>query len=191
MLYMFLTFAVGIPSFVIYYKHEVLGSISPHPITWLIWFVTQVAATVGMWIGGGGYGMYYYVFYSFTILLIFCTTLYMNRGMDVVLKDVICLVVCTVGIAIWAIFDNPVLGVVILTLVDVYAFYPTYRKSFYKPWSESMWGWGLSVPIYIFSMLAMSEYNPLTIIYPVGMLLCTIILMVLLHIRRKSIMESK
>lgn len=185
--FLIVAFLFGIPSFVVYLIDEVWGDTEPHPITFLIWFITQVVAMLGFWVGDGGYGAVYPVFYCFCIFSIFVVTLLKYGIKEVNRDDVWSLSICLVAVAIWVISNTPLLSVVIVTMVDGYGFKPTFRKSYRKPWSESMWGWGLSIPNVIFTALAMEKYNPLTLTYPIVMIVLTTALVFLCLVRRRSI----
>jgi hypothetical protein len=184
--YVIIAFIFGILSFTIYLWSIIKGQTQPHPFSWFIWFTTQMIATAGAYAGGGGYGLAYGVFYCCAILSIFIYTSVKFGLRGVSREDWICLIICIIAIAFWLIFDSPHTGVLIATGVDAYGYEPSWRKAFHKPWSESVWGWVLSVPNIIFTTLAMNEYNFLTLTYPSVMVTCTLILILICMIRRKA-----
>ncbi len=189
--FLIVAFLFGVPSYIIYLIDLLKGHTTSHPVTWLIWFITQTIATVGIWIGEGGYGAVYYVFYSFTIFTIFVITTYKYGMKGVNKKDIMCLIICLCAICIWIIFDTPLLGVIIVTIVDVYGYDPTYRKSYKHPWDESLLGWGLAIPNVFFTTLAMNQYNWLTLTYPVAIILASAALIILCLVRRQRVAKPK
>ncbi len=185
--YLLLAFLFGIPSFVIYLRAEVIGSTKPHPVTFLIWFITMVIATAGMEAGNGGYGVVYSVFYCLCLLCIFLVTVIKYGIKEVSRKDVVCFFICLCAIFVWVVFSSLLMSVLIATAVDAYGYEPTYRKSYKEPWAESMVAWSLSIPNNIFIVLAMEEYNLLTMTSLVVMLACSTALIILCLWRRRIV----
>ena len=52
------------------------------------------------------------------------------------------------------------------TLVDIFAFYPTVRKSFWKPYEESLFLWASSACKYVFLLFALDVFSFITAFYP-------------------------
>lgn len=186
LLYLIIAFVFGIASFVVYFTDLVKGPTHPHPISWLVWLVTQVIATVSAFIGEGGYGAYYGVFYCFTITTILIYTYFKFKWEKVRVEDWVCLGICLVGVLVWLVFNTPLVGLIAAIGIDVYAFYPSIRKGFEDPWSESLWGWGLMIPNILFTIMALESYNILTLAYPLAMLLGTFTLVMVYWICRRK-----
>lgn len=189
--YLIIAFCFGVASYVTYLLDLKNGHTSPHPVSWTVWLITQVIATYSSFHGGGGYGAAYGVFYCFTISSILLYTLKKRKWESIEKSDWICLAICLGGIIFWMIFNTPLIGLAAAVIVDAYAFWPSIVKVNKKPWSESLWGWGLMIPNGIFTMMALEEYNWFTLPYPLVMLTITIILVILCWLRRKTIPEPE
>jgi amino acid transporter len=85
---------------------------------------------------------------------------------------------------VWWQLDNPLLAVIVATSVDVVGYIPTFRKSFYDPWSETLIFWVAVVFSGIFTILAMREYNFITMVYTTSVTLVNLILSVFVFLRR-------
>jgi predicted nucleotidyltransferase len=53
----------------------------------------------------------------------------------------------------------------LVSAIDVFGYIPTFRKSYKDPWSETLATWVLFAMADIFSILALSKYNFLTVTY--------------------------
>ena len=187
--FLILAFVFGVPSFFIYWIHELKGTTKPHPLTWTLFLLTMCVATVTAYVGEGGKGVYYNVFYCFCIATVLLTSIIKDgfRWKEVEPQDVIGMSICIASIAFWVKFNNPYVALFVATGVDAYGFKLTFRKTYHRPWSETALGWGLSVPNIVFTGLAMENYNWLTLTYPIVMSIITFALVLVCLSRRRAI----
>jgi len=159
----------------------------PHVFTWLIWAITQGTAVAGIWYGGGGLGAITLTIYTALAILIFFISI-SNGKRNITKSDIMVLSIAFIAILIWWLLNNPLLAVLLVTGIDLIGYIPTFRKSYYKPWSETASSWGIFALANIFSILALERYSLLTLVYVSAVCVINIILYTYLIVRRKKLL---
>ncbi len=168
----------------LYYIWTVIkGKTKPHMYTWLIWGLVTVVAAATQFISGGGAGTWVTVLVAFNCLTI-AGLAYFKGEKTIALSDKICLAGCLIAIVYWPFAVTPLISLFIVTLIDTSGFYPTIRKSFHKPHEENLISFSLYGFTYTLGILALAEYNILTVLYPFAIVLFSWATVVFLIIRR-------
>jgi len=81
------------------------------------------------------------------------------------------LVFSAIAIALWQLYDSPVIGLVFNLLADFIAFLPTIKKSFQEPWTEDLPTWCIFTLGGIINLLAIEQWQFHIVIYPLYILL--------------------
>ncbi|MDD4662049.1 MAG: hypothetical protein PHG24_02085 [Candidatus Pacebacteria bacterium] len=177
---------VGVVAFLPYLKDVFSSKTKPHIYTWLIWIITQGTAVAGMIYGGADWGSL-----SLAIGLIFVTFVFLLSfkygTKDITKSDTVILIFALLAIIVWWQLKNPILSVLMVSIIDVFGFIPSFRKTFNDPWSETLSSWGLFATSNILALLAMSEYNFLTIFYVSVISIGNILVFLIALIRRKQL----
>lgn len=156
--------AVGIWAFFPYVKDVFQKRTHPHTFTWFIWMITQGAATTILLQNGGGKGGAYLMVALFFVVLIFILSLF-DGDTDITKSDWLVLGTALVAIIVWQFMENPLLATCILAAIDVWGYVPTFRKSYMRPWTETLSSWFLFTSGCIFGLLALETYSLLTVTY--------------------------
>ena len=90
------------------------------------------------------------------------------------------------GLVLWALTNNPFGAVALVAVIDALGFIPTFRKSFYKPYEETMSTFMVSTLKYAISLPALESFNPTTWLFPASLVLTNGSFVILLLIRRKQ-----
>lgn len=155
---------VGLISYYPYVKDIFSLKTKPHIYSWLIWTITQGTAMFAIYYGGGflgGLELTMATILNITIL-IFC----LKYGTKNITKgDTVILITAILAILVWWQLKMPVISILMLLVIDFLGFIPSFRKSYQEPWSETLSSWILFSIANIFSILALSEYNFLTMAY--------------------------
>jgi len=77
-----------------------------------------------------------------------------------------------------------------VSVIDVIGYVPSFRKSYQEPWSETLISWILFSASNIFAILALKEYNLLTVTYLAAITSANIALFLICFFRRKFIPKS-
>lgn len=143
------------------------GSVKPHPFTWLIFTIAEssvFALQTSQGSGGGAYATATTALFALTIFI-----LSMRQGIpSIKLLDIVCLITAVLGVGIWLIVQEPVASIVILLSVGLIGFTPTVIKGFKKPYEDSVTMWSVNSLRHTMSLLAIEQYNIVTILNPIS-----------------------
>jgi hypothetical protein len=183
-----LAVVIGLIGYVPYFRTIFNGKTKPHAFTWLVWSIMTTIAFGGQLVGRGGAGSWVTgstVFISFTIF-----ALALGKGeKDFPLVDWLCLGGCMIGLVLWAITGDPLTAIILITVIDVLAFAPTFRKSYSKPDSEPVFTYALSVLKLLISLLALHHLSMLTVLYPASLALTSGLFVVMVLAQRKRLAQ--
>ena len=119
------------------------------------------------------------------------TPLYCNKNIkltkdkNVYKLDWFSLFIALVAIVLWQITDDLLVSVVLVTVADLIGTIPTLRKCYSYPWDETVIHFSIEFSKFLISFLAMSAFNPLTVLYPLGAMLSNLSLVLMIVWRRK------
>jgi hypothetical protein len=74
------------------------------------------------------------------------------------------LALCAAGL--WLVAHQPLLSVILISVADILAFIPTYRKSWRKPNQETALFYFVSSLRFTLSVIALQNYSVVTVLYP-------------------------
>jgi hypothetical protein len=162
------------------------GKTKPHLYTWLVWMVTGAIGTGALIYGGGGYPVYTMgIGTALCGIVVFLSFKYGTR--NITLSDTLALIVCAVAVFIWLGLNNPLWSAILGVTIDIVAYWPTLRKTFVEPWSESLSSWLLWILTPAFSVLALDAYNIFTIVNYLPIFFVNLVFLALFLVRRKII----
>lgn len=155
----------------LYIRDIFRGNSKPHTYTWLIWTIVTAIAFLGQWVSGGGAGSWATgvaaLVTGFTCVL----SLHHKYGTkDITNFDKVCLVLALVSVLPWLLAKSILLSVIFATAIDLIAFFPTMRKTWYAPKSESLESMYVDAIKHSLSIYAMGSYSFINIIYPASVL---------------------
>ena len=180
---------IGISAFLPYIKDTLLKKTKPHSFTWLIWLLTQGIAVTALWIGGGGIGAVTLTVGTVFVGMVFLLSL-RHGTKDITRGDTVVLITALLAIVVWWQLDNPVLSVVMVSIIDVLGFIPSYRKSYKDPWSETTRAWILYIVANVLAIFALREYNTLTLTYIGSIAVAEMLLLIIIYTRRPIVAKT-
>lgn len=143
--------------------------------TWLIWSIVTVIAFLGQRVSDSGPGSWATgVAALVTIWTFFLSFKYGTK--DVTRFDVVCLVLAILSILPWLLIKSVLWSVILATLIDLIAFFPTMRKTWHAPRSESLGSMYVDAVKHALSIFSMSTYSLVNWIYPLSVLLTKFII---------------
>lgn len=185
-----LSVIIGTSAFYPYIRDIFLKRTQPHAYTWLIWGLTQGVAVAGLWYGNGGLGALELTVGTALVFVVFLFSLkYGTR--NITLNDTVILIIALLSIVVWWQLDNPVLAVIIVCVIDAFGYIPSLRKSWGEPWSETLASWALFSIGNVFAVIALTEYNALTLLYLMTITIGNLAILVVCLIRRKKILKQQ
>lgn len=177
---------VVVGGFLPYIRDIYRGKTKPHAYTWLIWTITQGTALVGLWQGHGGLAVVAMAIgVSMSIFVIGLSFRYGTR--NITRADTIILIASLLAIGVWWQLHNPLLALVMVSLIDIVGYIPSIRKTYEEPWTETSLTWGVFIITNVLIMLSLDEYNFMTLFYLVSITAANAILLSICLVRRRSI----
>lgn len=184
-----ITVVLSIVGYIPYHLDIYKGKTTPHIYSWFIWglataiaFALQVSAGAGV----GSWMTFVIALNAFFILFLGLR----NGKKDVTRSDTIFFVLSLVALVIWLVAKQPVVSIILISTVEMLGFIPTIRKSWDKPYSETLFTYALSAFRHSLSIFALQQLNIITWLYPVTWALANAFFSIMLILRRSLILKK-
>lgn len=157
----------------------------PHVYSWFIWTLDGFIIFALQITHGAGVGSF--VVLSANLLSIAVLTLaLMHKGnRDITRSDTIFSAVALLALVIWLFAKQPLISAILIMIVDLFGFFPTVRKSWYKPFSENVTFYAINTLRFAMTVAALQEYSLITLLYPSVWLVGNALFTLMLISRRK------
>lgn len=163
-------------------KKEIL----PHSYSWGLWALLSLLVFFLQKEDGGGIGSYVSLAVAIMCIGIFIASIY-HGYRKITLIDNISLGVACISIFFWLVVDQPVISIILLTLVDAVSFIPTIRKSLKEPKTESSDTYIMNGVRHTLLLLALENYSIVTVLFPVVWVILNLGFGLFLIIKNKKI----
>ncbi len=173
-------------SYIPYIRNMLSGKTKPHAFSWLVWGTLTAIAFVGQVSEGAGPGAWVTGFTACVSFFIFVTALRTGEK-DIAKSDWLSLVGASIAMLLWWATSDPLIAVILITLIDALGFFPTFRKSYHKPYEETAITFAISGLKFVIAIIALENLTPTTWLYPASLVLMNGIFVVMLLIRRKQV----
>ena len=158
-------FATVIP--LIYIRSILRRESKPHIYSQSIWAITLSVAFVGQLVSHAGLNtLTLSIIASTTALQALLSVRYGTR--DRTMSDVIFLILALSIFPLWILTKNAELAIVLGTAIDICGYFPTIRKTWRRPRTESLLTWQLVVCRDICMLAALTSFNILSAFYIVA-----------------------
>jgi len=149
----------------IYFRGILSGKTVPHVFSWLVWTIVTGTGFFAQLAGGGGIGAWVT---GFTMLFTASVTGYaIFRGSrQIACSDIITLSLAIMAIGLWVITRNPLDSVILISIIELLAFYPTFRKSWHKPFDEPLRVYLFGAVGALLALFAMENFTWTTALFP-------------------------
>ncbi len=177
---------LSIVGYIPYFRDTLRGKTKPHVYTWFIWgLVTAIA--FGLQVSAGA-GVGSWVTLTVAILAFIIFGLGVRSGeKDITRSDTIFLMLAFIALFLWLIAKQPMLSVILVSSIDMLGFAPTIRKSWHKPFSETLFTYELGAFRHGLSLLALQNYNIVTWLYPGSWAVANALFSLMLVLRRRQL----
>lgn len=162
------------------------GKTKPHIYTWFIWGVVTLLVFFFQFNAGAGAGSWLTLSAGLVCLFIFMLS-FRHGARNITRLDAVFLMLALVALGLWVITKQPLVSVILLVVIDMLGFIPTIRKSWNKPYTETLFSYGLSTFRFAIGIYALEAYTAVTYFYPVAWLFANGLFSVLLLVRRKQV----
>lgn len=177
-----LTFVAYIP----YYRDILRGKTHPHIYSWSLWCLLTVLIVALQIKDGAGPGVF--VTIAAGLMCIGVVLLSFKHGKkDITISDTVVLILTLVAIAFWLVADQPITSLILAIAADLLAFIPTIRKSWNKPYSETLSLFVTNTFRFILALLAVQNYTILTALWLFVWAIGNGLFSLLIILRRKQV----
>lgn len=177
--------AIGIFCFVPYFRDIFLHKTKPHIYTWLMWSLLQGTGVFVMYYGGAGMGIS-----PFVIGTILCGSIFILSfkygTKNITLFDTVCLIGALIALIFYIFLHDPVLSIILVSVIDFVGFIPTFRKSYVEPKTETSSTYLISAISSMLAIAALLNYSLVTMLYPATLILTDMICWFIIVLRRKE-----
>ncbi|HEY4963493.1 MAG TPA: hypothetical protein VIH90_02235 [Candidatus Saccharimonadales bacterium] len=182
----FIATAIAVISYAPYIRDIRSGKTKPHGFSWLIWALLAYVAGFAQLAAGGGFGaMVALVTATISLWIAFISI--KGKSVKITRSDWVSLGFALVAIPVWAVTKQPLLAVIIVSVIDIVGFWPTIRKSHSDPHKETVSTYSLSTLKHVLTVVAQQEYNLTTVLYPASLAVMTGGFVAMLIVRKKQI----
>ena len=177
---------IALASYVPYFTDTFRGKTKPHAFSWLIWALLTGIAYFGQVSDGAAAGSWVTGITAVVCLSIFLLALKYGEK-NITRSDWVCLISSLAAIPLWLITSTPLWSVILITLIDVVAFIPTFRKAYHKPHEETLITFLVAGVKFIPGILALGNYSLITVLYPAYLVIMNGIFVLMLVVRRRRV----
>jgi hypothetical protein len=162
---------------------------NPHMFTWVTWSLINIITCAGQLTSGAGAGSWGFGASSALCLVVvglgfaFGETL-ITRG------DKIVFCAALAAIPLWYFTKDPLGALMLVTLINIFGAYPTFRKSYVDPLGENLLAWSIHGPRSFIVLFAVERYSLVTMIAPLAALFINGGIPLILVWRRREIKDE-
>lgn len=170
-----------------YLRDIVRKKTHPHLYSWVLWgFVTLLAFALQI-SGGAGVGALVTLTAALLCFVVIFLSFRSGAKRDIKPIDTVFFVLAIVAVFIWLFAKQPVISIILVTVIDMLGFLPTVRKTWDDPHSETMSFYLITTFRFILAIFALRQYTVLTALYPVAWAMTDAAFALMLWWRRKII----
>lgn len=169
-----------------YFRTMFAGKTRPHMFSWIIWASLTAIAYFAQISDNAGAGSWVTAL-SAIICFFIAGFAFFYGEKNITRGDWITFIAALSAIPVWLITDTPLWSVLIVTVIDALGFYPTFRKSWNKPYEENMFHYSTASIKFILAVFALNHFSIITALYPLSLVVMNFVFVFLLIIRRAQL----
>ena len=176
--------------FIPYFRDIYRKNTEPHLYSWLIWTILQGTGAAAIFKGGAGNGAWALVAGTSVCFSVFALS-FKYGTKNIKRFDLYCLVGALLALAVYFFVSNPLYSIFLVAPIDFIAYFPTFRKSFEEPYTETLITWFLSAGANLLSIFAIQHYSLTTAFYQTTLVATNLTLCVVIIVRRRVISKRQ
>ncbi len=138
---------------------------TPHIYTWWLWWILTGVTFIIQWQNQGWAGSWVTWVTSLSCWIIVCIALKLGPQ-NITRWDMVSLAGALLALLTWYFLENPLYSLILILIVETLAFYPTLRKSFTKPFEETVSTYVISSFRSILGIFALNQINMVNVLFP-------------------------
>jgi hypothetical protein len=181
-----LSVILTIVAYVPYFRSLLNHQTKPHLLSWIIWTIMNGIAFFAQYIKGAGAGSWMTALTAILSVVVIGFAIKTGEK-NITRSDWMAFTGAFLAMFLWYLTTDPLWAIIIVSIIDILACYPTLRKSYSKPYQESALSYGLCAARSALAIFALENYSVVTILYPIAMTLSNGLLTCMLIWRRTSL----
>ena len=152
-----------------YLKDIFYGKTRPHLYSWILFSVITIVVWIAQYSNGAGTGSYITVA-TFVSTIIITILAFKYGTKDIKRIDKYFFLLVLLSLIPWFLTKDATLSVILIVSINVFAYFPTIRKTIKNPESETLLTYQLNVVRQVLAILALSSYSIATYLFPVSLI---------------------
>ncbi len=179
--------ALTIFAFFPYIRSILRGDTKPHVFSWVIWGSTTFIVFLAQLADGGGVGAWP-IGVSGVITLFVAALAFFKRG-DVAITrlDWLFFTAAMAALPLWYLTASPLAAVIVLTVVDLLGFGPTFRKAYHQPYDEQLLFFVLMALRNVIALAALERFSAATVTFPLVIAIACVLFILMVLLRRRVV----
>lgn len=173
-----------------YIRAILQGRVKPHVFSWVIWAATTSIVFLVQLTEEGGAGAWPIGVSGIITILIALLAFVHRSDNSITRSDWLFFMAALSSLPVWYFTADPLWAVIILTLVDMLGFGPTFRKAYFYPFEEQASFFALFMLNYILVLFALESYSLTTVLFPAALALACLLITIMLLYRRRVIIAT-
>ncbi|MDQ7003610.1 MAG: hypothetical protein Q9N67_01260 [Ghiorsea sp.] len=179
--------AITLIAFYPYTRSILRGNTKPHVFSWVIWGLTTFVVFLGQLEDGGGAGAWSIGVSGLITMFVAFLAYRKKAGIHITKIDWIFFLSALASIPLWLLTSDPMLTVVLLTVIDAFGFAPTFRKSYHNPYDEPIDFYVWMTVRNVVAIAALMSYSVTTVIFPAVTGILGLLYVLMVAVRRKQV----
>lgn len=176
-------------NYFVYTVQTLKGVFKPHMFSWGIWTLLSAIAFAAQWSKDAGPGVWQTAFMTLGVAVI-TVVAYFKGDRNYTRSDWICLAFSILAIPLWALTNDPLWSVILITIIDLVATWPTIRKTWQKPHQESARAFATAALTCFLGFASLSVLTVTTGLYMGTITAVNIGITVMILLRRKMLGQA-
>lgn len=173
--------------FIPYIRAILRGETKPAKASWMIWATLDTITIAGMYFKDSINGQIVGAVIGAWIVVILALK-YGTRGWTNL--DRYCLAGAMLGIALWVVFDNPTIGIVVSNIVVFLGAIPTFKSAWIDPRLEDKTAWTIYWLSCVCAVLAIPAWTLSDATQPITFFVIETVMMYILYIRARKVVTD-
>jgi uncharacterized protein with PQ loop repeat len=169
-----------------YIWDTIKGKTYPHVYSWFLYTLIAFLVFGIQYKHNAGAGAYITLTAGILCLVLFILGLRIGEK-HITRFDTGVLALTIIAVGVWLLAKQPILSVILATLVDLMAFVPTIRKTWKAPHTETLSLYTTNVIRYVVALIALSSFTFVNALYPIVWLLANGLFAIGLILRRRYV----
>lgn len=166
------------------------GNTKAHVFSWIIWCTSTIIVFSAQTADEGGAGAWPIGLTSVACLTIAVIAYFKKADRSITAIDWVFFLLALASVPIWFVTSAPLWTVIMLTVMDLLGFGPTFRKAYHKPHEEHLRFFAIMTVRNSIAISALENYTVTTVLFPAAVAVTTSSLIVMVLLRRRAVGRS-